>query len=64
MSAGAILVSAIAATEILLMRFRKRRLAKINIAITNRITRIFAGWLPGFGILAHVHCKSRKLYRP
>lgn len=36
------------------MRFRKRWLAKINIAFTNRITGLFAGWLPGFGILTHV----------
>ena len=63
MSAGAILVTAIAATAILLMRFRKRWLAKINIAITNRITGLFAGWLPGFGILAHVGRMSGKLYR-
>jgi enamine deaminase RidA (YjgF/YER057c/UK114 family) len=47
MSAGAILIIAIAATEILLMRFGKRRPAKINIAITNRITGLFAGWLTG-----------------
>ena len=34
------------------MRFRRRRLAKINIILTNRITSLFAGWLPGFGIHA------------
>jgi hypothetical protein len=44
----------------LLMRFRKRWLAKINIAFTNRITSLFAGWLPGFGILTHVGRKSGK----
>jgi len=44
------------------MRFRKRWLAKINIAVTNRITRLFAGWLPGFGILTHVGRKSGKVY--
>jgi len=63
MSAGAIIAVAIAATGILLMRFRKRWLAKINIAFTNRITRLFAGWLPGFGILTHVGRKSGKVYR-
>ncbi len=63
MSAGAIIALAIAATGILLMRFRKRWLAKINIAVTNRITSLFAGWLPGFGILTHVGRKSRKVYR-
>jgi hypothetical protein len=39
----------IAASGVLLMRFRKRWLAKINIAFTNQITGLFAGWLPGFG---------------
>lgn len=63
MSAGAIAAIAIAATGILLMRFRKRWLAKINIAVTNRITSLFAGWLPGFGILAHVGRKSGKVYQ-
>ena len=63
MSVGAIIVIAIAATGILLMRFRKRWLAKINIAFTNRITSLFAGWLPGFGIPTHVGRKSGKVYR-
>jgi deazaflavin-dependent oxidoreductase (nitroreductase family) len=62
-SVGAIIVIAIAATGVLLMRFRKRWLAKINIAVTNRITGLFAGWLPGFGILTHVGRKSGKVYR-
>jgi len=63
MSIGAIIVVAIAASGVLMMRFRKRWLAKINIAFTNRITSLFAGWLPGFGILTHVGRKSGKLYR-
>jgi deazaflavin-dependent oxidoreductase (nitroreductase family) len=63
MSTGAIIIIAIAATGVLLMRFRKRWLAKINIAVTNRITSLFAGWLPGFGILTHVGRKSGKVYR-
>jgi deazaflavin-dependent oxidoreductase (nitroreductase family) len=46
-----------------MMRFRKRWLAKLNILITNRITGLFAGWLPGFGILAHMGRKSGKVYR-
>jgi deazaflavin-dependent oxidoreductase (nitroreductase family) len=62
-SAGAIIVIAVAATGILMMRFRKRWLAKINIAVTNRITSLFAGWLPGFGILTHVGRKSGKVCR-
>ena len=63
MSAGAIIIIAIAVTGILMMRFRKRWLAKINIAFTNRITGLFAGWLPGFGILTHVGRKSGRVYR-
>lgn len=63
MSAGAIIAIAIAATGILMMRFRKRWLAKFNILVTNRITGLFAGWLPGFGILTHVGRKSGKVYR-
>src|ERR1700746_1937611 len=59
----AIAAIATAATGILLMRFRKRWLAKINIAVTNRITSLFAGLLPGFGILAHVGRKSGKVYQ-
>ena len=51
MRVGAIIAIAIPAAAILLMRFRKRWLAKFNIAVTNRITGLFAGWLPGFGIL-------------
>src|SRR5579864_2559091 len=65
MSAGAVtaIIVSIAATGMLMMRFRKRWLAKINIAFTNRITSLFAGWLPGFGILTHVGRKSGKDYR-
>jgi deazaflavin-dependent oxidoreductase (nitroreductase family) len=63
MNAPAITIIAVAATGVLMMRFRKRWLAKINIASTNRITSLFAGWLPGFGILTHVGRKSGKVYR-
>ena len=63
MSVGAIIIIAIAASGVLMMRFRKRWLARINIAFTNRITSLFAGWLPGFGILTHVGRKSGKVYR-
>jgi len=64
-SAGAFIgiAVAIAASGVLMMRFRKRWLAKINKAFTNRITSLFAGWLPGFGILTHVGRKSGKVYR-
>ena len=63
MSAGAILIIAIAVSGVLMMRFRKRWLAKINIVFTNRITSLFAAWLPGFGILTHIGRKSGKVYR-
>jgi len=63
LSTGALIIVAIAAMGVLLMRFRKRWLAKINIAFTNRITSLFAGWLPGFGILTHAGRKSGKVYR-
>ena len=63
MSTAAFIIIAIAVTGVLLMRFRKRWLAKINIAFTNRITGLFAGSLPGFGIVTHVGRKSGKVYR-
>jgi len=63
MSLGVVIITLIAATGVLMMRFQKRWLAKINIAFTNRITSLFAGWLPGFGILKHVGRKSGKVYR-
>jgi len=48
---------------VLMMRFRKRWLAKMDIVLTNRITGLFEGWLPGFGIVTHVGRKSGRLYR-
>jgi deazaflavin-dependent oxidoreductase (nitroreductase family) len=63
MIAGAIIIIVIAASGVLMMRFRKRWLAKINIVLTNRITGLFAGWFPGFVILTHVGRKSGKVYR-
>lgn len=63
MSAAAIILIAIAATGLVMMRFRKRWLAKVNIAFTNRITGLFAGWFPGLGMLTHVGRKSGKVYR-
>jgi hypothetical protein len=62
-SVGTIIIISIAALGILMMRFRKRWLAKINVAFTNRITSLFAGSLPGFGILTHVGRRSGKVYR-
>lgn len=58
-----ILVLAIPASAMLLMRFRKRWLAKFNLAVTNRITGRFADMLPGFGIVTHIGRKSGRVYR-
>jgi deazaflavin-dependent oxidoreductase (nitroreductase family) len=63
MSLGVVIITLIAATGVGMMRFQKRRLAKVNIAFTNRITSLFAGWLPGFGILKHVGRRSGRVYR-
>ena len=48
MSTAAIIIIGIAASGVLMMRFRKRWLAKINIAVTNRITGIFEYSQAGF----------------
>ena len=63
MGNGAIIAVVVVATAMLMMRFRKRWLAKFNILVTNRITGLFAGYVPGFGILTHVGRKSGKIYR-
>jgi deazaflavin-dependent oxidoreductase (nitroreductase family) len=38
-------------------------LARFNRHVTNPVQRLWAGWLPGFGILEHVGRKSGKEYR-
>jgi deazaflavin-dependent oxidoreductase (nitroreductase family) len=62
-TAWVILLLVLAVVPILLIRFRKRWVAAFNLAVTNRITGLFAGSLPGFGILTHVGRKSGKVYR-
>jgi deazaflavin-dependent oxidoreductase (nitroreductase family) len=62
-TAWVILLLVLAVVPILLIRFRKRWVAAFNLAVTHRITSLFAGWLPGFGILTHVGRKSGKVYR-
>jgi hypothetical protein len=49
-TAWVISVLAILAVPILLIRFRKRWVAALNLVVTNRITSRFAARLPGFGI--------------
>ena len=62
-TAWVILLLVLAVVPILLIRFRKRWVAAFNLAVTNPITSLFAGWLPGFGILTHVGRKSGRVYR-
>jgi deazaflavin-dependent oxidoreductase (nitroreductase family) len=54
---------AVMAIPVVLVRFRTRWVAKFNLAVTNRITRHFVEWMPGFGMLTHVGRKSGKVYR-
>ena len=63
MIAGAIIFVVIATVGVLMMRYRKRWLAKINIAFTNPIVGLFAGRLPNLAILTHIGRKSGKVYR-
>ena len=58
-----IILVAIPLSGMLMMRYRKKALARFNLAVTNRITGVFAGWLPGFGIITHVGRKSGRVYR-
>jgi deazaflavin-dependent oxidoreductase (nitroreductase family) len=48
---------------LLLVRFRRKSVARFNRAVTNRITRPFAGWAPGFGLVVHRGRKSGRVYR-
>ncbi|HLW47787.1 MAG TPA: nitroreductase family deazaflavin-dependent oxidoreductase [bacterium] len=50
-------------TVLLLVRFRGKSVARFNRALTNRITRCFAGRMPGFGIVIHRGRKTGRLYR-
>lgn len=40
-----------------------QRLARFNRHVTNPVQRMWAGWLPAFGILEHVGRRSGKQYR-
>ncbi|TQF68391.1 nitroreductase family deazaflavin-dependent oxidoreductase [Rhodococcus spelaei] len=40
-----------------------RKLARMNKAGLNHVTRLFAGWLPGYAIVLHRGRKSGRLYR-
>ncbi len=60
--AAVLSILAVIGAPVLLIRFRKRWVAAFNQLVTNRITRHFAGRLPGFGILAHKGRKSGRVY--
>jgi len=62
-STAVIVLLTILVAPILLIRFHKRWVAAVNIAVTNRITSQFADRLPGFRILTHIGRKSGKFYR-
>ena len=38
-------------------------LGRVNKVATNRVSRLVAGWLPGFGIVEHVGRRSGQQYR-
>jgi len=40
-----------------------RSVARFNKVVTNRISSIVAGWLPGFGIVEHIGRRSGHAYR-
>jgi|SRR5262245_3428150 len=40
-----------------------RGVARVNKRVTNRITRRFAGWMPGFAIVTHTGRRSGRTYR-
>lgn len=50
-------------SAMLLIRFNRRRVARFNRIVLNRITRRFAGHMPGFAIVVHRGRNSGRLYR-
>jgi hypothetical protein len=40
-----------------------KRVARFNLHVTNRVTRRFAGRMPGFAIVTHVGRRSGRVYR-
>lgn len=40
-----------------------KRVARINRVATNRVTGLFAGWMPGFGVVRHRGRRSGRWYR-
>jgi deazaflavin-dependent oxidoreductase (nitroreductase family) len=40
-----------------------KRVARFNRVVANRVTRLFAGWVPGLGIVQHRGRRSGRTYR-
>ncbi len=40
-----------------------KQVAKFNRVVTNRVSSLVAGWLPGFGIVEHTGRRSGRIYR-
>lgn len=40
-----------------------RIVARVNRVVTNRVTVLFAGWVPGFGVVLHQGRRSNRPYR-
>lgn len=40
-----------------------RIVARVNRVVTNRVTLLFAGWMPGFGVVVHQGRRSGRRYR-
>ncbi|HEY9378062.1 MAG TPA: nitroreductase family deazaflavin-dependent oxidoreductase [Jiangellaceae bacterium] len=40
-----------------------KQVAKFNRVVTNRVSSLVAGWLPGFGIVEHTGRRSGRTYR-
>ncbi len=59
---GLAAVSALIVSAMLMIRFNRRRVARFNRLILNRITCRFAGRTPGFAIVAHRGRTSGRIY--
>lgn len=60
---GIAIIPAAVLSLLLLIRFRRKPVARFNRAVTNRITRRFAGGTPSFGVIVHRGRNSGRVYR-
>jgi len=63
MTRGVLITIAAVTGFLLLIRFLGPSVARVNRVVTNPITRLFAAWAPGLGIVRHRGRKSGRLYR-